>query len=92
MSLQGKSQVKTLLGGMFTLLITMQILGYAAITLVELVNRQNPSIVEVNISDHFDSKYRLPVQRVDQKFAISIRSYMTKKLRNDTRYIKLIAR
>ena len=53
-NLKGETSVNTLIGGVLSILILCQVIGYGTIKAIELTSRNNPSIVETH-TDQFEA-------------------------------------
>ena len=70
-NINGKSTIGTVLGGVLTMLLMILTISYAASTLLEVMQPENPV---VNVNDHKDyyENQRLNFNEADVRFAIGI--------------------
>ena len=86
-NINGKSTIGTVLGGVLTMLLMILTISYAASTLLEVMQPENPV---VNVNDHKDyyENQRLNFNEADVRFAIGIYGDQDLLSKTDTRYTK----
>ena len=84
--------VSTNIGGIATIFILTLVFAYAAITFLQLNNRQNPTIVETTIEHYYDSKDTVALNKINQRFAFAFVNFETREMRDSPEFVKIIAR
>ena len=91
-NLKGESRITTFAGGILSILILTLVGMYAAIRGVQLIGRKNPNIVESSIEGYYGAYDSINMKETNQRFAFAYLNYDTKELKDDPRYVKIIAR
>ena len=91
-NLKGESKVNTLFGGVVTALILLLTLGYSILKAIQLTSRSNPSINVSTIPSYFDVTETVNLNEINFRLAFSYRSYNSKELVDDPRYVRWIVR
>ena len=91
-NLNGETNVKTIAGGFFTLVIFLLTLSYAALKLVELLVGRNPTINDSNIDGFFDKSTTLNFNEIGWRMAFTIEDEFHSRRIQDSRYVKWIVR
>ena len=91
-NMKGRTRVHTLTGGCFTFFVVVILLVYSSITLLQLMNKHNPSVSEVKELDFYNFKEILSLKDIDFKIAFSVEGYHSRELKNDHRYVKYLVR
>ena len=91
-NIDGKDQVSTLIGGLLSITIRMLALGYGLTTLLDLIDKQNPTINQYYKASSYGPNDELDFQEFNFKFAVGVEGYFDRKPRHDPRYVKWLAR
>ena len=91
-NIKGAESVQTLTGGIFTLFITVIILIYSSLKLLQLASKENPNVSEVNELDFYNFKEVLSLQEIDFKIAFSVEGYLDKEIKDEPKYVKYLVR
>ena len=70
----------------------MLALGYGLSTLLDLVDKQNPTINQYLKASSYGPNDELDFQEFKFKFAVGVEGYLDREPRHDPRYIKWMAR
>lgn len=89
---RGETQVRTVTGGILTALLAVVFIGYALIKLTHLLDKKNPLIAETKETNFYDFNTRINLNEIDFKMAFTVEGYQDKKIKDDPRYVKFIAR
>ena len=84
--------MQTVSGGIVTALIAVVFIGYALIKLAHLLNKKNPLIAETKETNFYDFNTRVNFNEIGFKMAFTVEGYQDKKMKNDPRYVKFLAR
>ena len=90
-NIQGQSQVQTLVGGCFTLLIMIITFSYATSKMIDLSQKKDPFITQSVEKDFYDASKGLNLNQANFRLALGAINYNNES-RNDPRYVKWIAR
>ena len=91
-NIDGHDQVSTLVGGLLSITIRMLALGYGLTTLLDLIDKQNPTINQYHKASSYGPNDELDFKEFSFKFAVGVEGYFDRKPRHDPRYVKWLAR
>ena len=91
-NLSGKTQVLTVSGGLLTALLLVVFIGYATLKLTHLIDKKNPLIAELKETNFYDFNTRVNFNDMGYKMAFTVEGYLDGKIKDDPRYVKLLAR
>ena len=91
-NIKGEHHMSTAVGGIMTFLLLMLSLCYAIIKVIHLVNKTNPVMSELTIPEHYSSLDKFYLNENNFKMAFSVEGYLDRENKNDSRYVKWIAR
>ena len=90
--IEGETQVQTVSGGILTALLSVVFIGYALIKLTHLLDKKNPLIAETKETNFYDFNTKVNLNGIGFNMAFSVEGYIDKKIKDDPRYVKLLAR
>ena len=70
----------------------MVLIAYAAVKMVQLIQKQNPNISQFSDTNYFDFEERVSLQDIDFRFAFSLEGYFDQEMKNSTAYVKYFVR
>ena len=89
--LDGENQVKTVFGGVLSILILSLTLMYASIKFIDLKERANPVISTIKIPDHYAATDHFKLNDANFRMAFTVENVDGKKTRkDDPRFVKFI--
>ena len=91
-NIKGQTKVVTATGGILSSFLLVVFIGYALIKLTHLVDKKNPLIAEMREKNFYDYNTRISLKEIGFKIAFSIENYLSSKIRDDPRYVKVLAR
>ena len=91
-NIKGETQVRTVTGGLLTSVLIVIFIGYATVKLTHLLDKKNPLIAERKQNNFYDSSTKVNFNEIGFKMAFSVEGYLDSKIKDDPRYVKLLAR
>ena len=91
-NIQGQTQVLTVSGGILTALLSVVFIGYASLKLTHLMDKKNPLIAELKETNFYDFNTRINLNEIGYKMAFTVEGYLDSKIKDDPKYVKLLAR
>lgn len=91
-NIKGHTKVLTVTGGILTSLLFIIFSGYALLKLTHLLDKHNPGISELKENNFYDFNTRVKMSEIGFKMAFSVEGYFDGKIKDDPRYVKLMAR
>ena len=91
-NLKGKTHVFTATGGIFTIILAIVFLGYTLVKFEHLIEYKNPDVTEFLEKNFYDYQTRIDLNEIGFKFAFTLEGYLDKKIKDDPKYVKLMAR
>ena len=74
-NLQGEQVVHTMTGGILTFVISVVLLIYAVIKLIQMVDQENPNISSLLDKSVFDFNEQIGLNEIDFRLAFSVEGY-----------------
>ena len=91
-NVKGETVITTLTGGIVTFLMIIIFLTYGSLKFIDLIENPNPLIVEVTENDVFELDDVFNLDEIGFKFAFTIENYLSSERRDDSAYVKYLAR
>ena len=91
-NIKGSDTVNTIVGGFFTLILSMTVFMYGALKFTDLWSKPNP-IINTYFKDDGMTGKLLNLNEHNFRIAFSVESFLSPiKLKNDPRYVKYLVR
>ena len=74
---EGHSQVGTSIGCVFSVIMTMAMLGYGGYKTIVLVNRKNPSVSAYVLNNAYDKNFTMDLNSIGFNFAFYVENENT---------------
>ena len=87
-NIQGDSQVKTVFGGVLSVLVITLTLMYSKMKFIDLMERKNPQLIEQELSEYFETSSVVNLNDINFRMAFTVEGYLDKERKDDPRYIK----
>ena len=91
-NIKGQTKVHTVTGGILTSILGIIFFSYALLKLTHLMNKKNPLIAEIRESNFYDYHTRININEIGFKMAWAVEGYLDGKIKDDPKYVKLLAR
>ena len=92
MNLNGDEEVKTVLGGLFSLFVIIILVFYGSLKFSQMVTRAQPQVNDTILPSHLENSETLNLNEINFKFAFTINNFQTGVTKDDPHYVKWIAR
>ena len=87
-NIQGDSQVKTVFGGVLSVLVITLTLMYSTMKFIDLMERKNPQLIEQELSEYFETSSVVNLNDINFRMAFTVEGFLDKERKDDPRYIK----
>ena len=74
------------------MLVGVVFISYALLKFTHLVDKKNPLISELKLNNFYDYSTRVDMNEIGFKMAFTVEGYLDKKIKDDPKYVKLLAR
>ena len=91
-NLKGETNVKTVIGGIMSLLVSITVLIYSTIKMIQLVNNSNPELGVVTSLGYIQPEEKVNLNEINFRMAFVVEGFSDRKRKADPRYVKYIAR
>ena len=91
-NMDGHEKVYTYCGSLTSIGVSLVMLLYAFIKFNHMMAKHNPNISQVLQKNHFTENERFVPLNENFRFAFTLEDYLTAEVKDDPKYIKLIAR
>ena len=91
-NINGDKKVKSLIGGTVTFVLVLIIFIFATIKLQETLDRTYQFSQESKAYNYYDNTDKLDLNEINYRIAFSFEGESDRKLKDDPRYVKLLAR
>ena len=87
-TLKGETEVKTAIGGLLTVAVTILVAIFAFTKAHELANPQNPTINSINLPNAIDEEETINIGDSNFRFAFNLEGFGSKGIEIDERYVR----
>ena len=91
-NLRGEDEVKTISGGIFTIILTLTILAYGSNKALELYRKNNPVVNVVKMPNAIDEDEIINIGESDFKFTFSLERSFAQFIADDPTFMRLRVR
>ena len=91
-NLYGKEKIKTISGGVVSLLIPIIVLFFACFKFIHLIHRLNPNVSQVIQRNFYSDSDIFDTKEEKWRIAFALEDYLTKEMKTDEKYIKMFVR
>ena len=91
-NIKGENFVNTVVGGMLTGVIYLIVLAFAGLKMIQLVNKNNPVMSEVERKDHYGPLDQVFYNDIDFRMAFSVEGFRDNERKDSEEYVKWMAR
>ena len=91
-NIKGQTEVKTNLGTIMSILLTIAVLFYAAIKFIQLHSKSNPVISSFQEAFQTDEQNPINLNAMGFRAAFAFEGFVDNELKDDPRFVKNIAR
>ena len=74
------------------MILTIVFLGYALVKFEHLIEFKNPDVTEFQENNFYDYQTSIDLNAIEFKFAFTVEGYLDQKIKDDPKYVKLLAR
>ena len=90
--MHGKTTLPTITGGLFSCFIFILMMVYSLTKLLQLLQRHNPQVASFSENGVLDPSFEFNFRDQDWRFAFAVEGYLDRQTKQDSRYVKGLAR